>query len=72
MFIWLLTYKWPLHFILFIYFAVLGSELKAYTLNHSSITFFVKGFFETGSCKLFAEVSHHRREYKTHRLGPSC
>jgi hypothetical protein len=36
------------------YFAVLGFELRAYTLSHSTSHFFVKGFFEIGSRKLFA------------------
>jgi hypothetical protein len=41
-------------FYLFTYFVVLGFELRAYTLSHSTSPFFVMGFFEIGSCKLFA------------------
>jgi hypothetical protein len=33
---------------------VLGFELKAYTLNHSTTAFILMGFFEIGSCKLLA------------------
>jgi hypothetical protein len=40
------------YFILF--FAVLGFELRAYTLSHSTSPIFVKVFFKIGSCKLFA------------------
>jgi hypothetical protein len=40
----------------FIYFAVLGLELKAYTLSHSTSPFFVMGFYEMGSHKLFAQA----------------
>jgi hypothetical protein len=36
----------------FFFFAVLGFELMAYTLS----PFFVKGFFEIESCKLFAQA----------------
>jgi hypothetical protein len=36
----------------FLLFAVLGLELKAYTLSHSTSPFFVKGFFEIGSWEL--------------------
>jgi hypothetical protein len=36
------------------FFAELVFELKAYTLSHSTIPIFVKGFFEIGSHKLFA------------------
>jgi hypothetical protein len=35
-------------------FAVLGLELRAYTLSHSTSPFFTVGFFEIGSLKLFA------------------
>jgi hypothetical protein len=31
--------------------AVLGLELRAYTLNHSTKPFSVKGFFEIGSLR---------------------
>jgi hypothetical protein len=43
--------------ILFIYLfiAVLELELRAYTLNHSTSPFFVKGFFKIGSRELFAQ-----------------
>jgi hypothetical protein len=40
----------------FFFFAVLGFELKAYTLSHSTSPFFfflVMSFFEIGSHKLF-------------------
>jgi hypothetical protein len=37
----------------FFFFAVLGFELRAFTLSHST-TLFVLGVFEIGSCKLFA------------------
>jgi hypothetical protein len=33
---------------------VLGFELRVYTLSHSTSLFFVMGFFEIGSCELFA------------------
>jgi hypothetical protein len=46
-----LKVKIDANFILF-YFAVLGLELRVYTLTHSTI--FVKGFFEIASPKLFA------------------
>jgi hypothetical protein len=35
---------------------VLGLELGAYTLGHSSSLFFVKGFFKIGSRELFAQA----------------
>jgi hypothetical protein len=35
-------------------FSVLGLELRAFTLSHSTAQFFVIGFFEIGSHKLFA------------------
>jgi hypothetical protein len=39
-------------------FTVLEFELKAYTLSHStSPHFLVMGFFEVGSCELFAQAS---------------
>jgi hypothetical protein len=37
----------------FFFFVVLGFELRAHTLSHSTSPFFVMGFFEIGSCKLF-------------------
>jgi hypothetical protein len=50
----------PIHFgscYLFVclFLCVLGFELRAYTLSHS--TFFVKGFFKTGSWELFAHLA---------------
>jgi hypothetical protein len=43
-------------FLFFIYFVVLGSELSAYTLSHSTSPFFVMGFFKIGSHELFAQA----------------
>jgi hypothetical protein len=47
----------------FFFFSVLEFELRAYTLSQSTMhpkpvhhPFFVIGFFETGSCELFARV----------------
>jgi hypothetical protein len=40
----------------FFFFAVLGFELRAYTLSHSGIPFFVMGIFEIRSHELFARV----------------
>jgi hypothetical protein len=40
----------------FFCFAVLGFELRTYTLGHSTSPIFVMGFFEIGSCKLFAQA----------------
>jgi hypothetical protein len=37
-----------------LFFKVLGFELRAFTLSHSTSPIFVKGFFEIGSLKLFA------------------
>jgi hypothetical protein len=34
--------------------AIIGIELRAYPLSHSTSPFFVKGFLEIGSLKLFA------------------
>jgi hypothetical protein len=42
--------------IIVIIFAVLGLELRAYTLSHSTSPFFVIGIFEIGSYKLFAQT----------------
>jgi hypothetical protein len=40
------------------FFAVLGFELKAYTLSHSTNIFWVIFFlFEIGTCKLFARLN---------------
>jgi hypothetical protein len=36
------------------FFAVLGLELRAYTLSYSSSPIFVKDVFEIGLCELFA------------------
>jgi hypothetical protein len=38
------------------FFAVLGLELRAYTLSHSTSPFFEMGFFEIRSCELFAQA----------------
>jgi hypothetical protein len=38
----------------FFFFAVLVFELRAYTLSYATSLFFVMGFFEIGSRKLFA------------------
>jgi hypothetical protein len=38
------------------FFAVLGLELRAYTLSHSTSPIFVMGFFEIGSHELFAQA----------------
>jgi hypothetical protein len=39
----------------FFFFVVLRFELRAYTLSQpAALYFFVKGFFEIGSCELFA------------------
>jgi hypothetical protein len=45
-------------FFLFFVFAVLGFELRAYTLRHSTSLFvYVMGFFKVGSCELFAQLA---------------
>jgi hypothetical protein len=36
-------------FFFFFFFAVLGLELRAFTLGHSTIPIFVKGLFEIGN-----------------------
>jgi hypothetical protein len=41
--------------ILFIYFAVLGFELRAYTLSYLQVLF-CDEVFEIGSCRLFAQA----------------
>jgi hypothetical protein len=42
-------------FSFFLFFpAVLGFECRAFTLSHSTSSFFVKSFFEIGSLELFA------------------
>jgi hypothetical protein len=40
----------------FFFFAMLGFELRAYTLSHSTSSIFVIGFFEIGSHELFAQA----------------
>jgi hypothetical protein len=35
---------------------VLGLELRAYTLSHSTNPFFVMGFLRVGTLKLFAQA----------------
>jgi hypothetical protein len=42
------------NFLSFFFFVVRGFELRAHTLSHSANPFFVMGFFEIGSCELFA------------------
>jgi hypothetical protein len=37
----------------FYFFAVLGFELRAYTLSQSTSCFFVKSFYKIGSCQLY-------------------
>jgi hypothetical protein len=37
-------------------FVVLGFELRAFILSHSTSPIFVKGFFEIGSLELFAQA----------------
>jgi hypothetical protein len=39
-----------------VFFPVLGFELRAYTLSHSTSPFFVLDVFKIGSCKLFAQA----------------
>jgi hypothetical protein len=41
--------------LLLLFFVVLGFELRAYTLSHSTSLIFVVGIFEIGSHKLFAQ-----------------
>jgi hypothetical protein len=40
--------------VFFFFFAVLGFELRAYSLSHCTSPFIVMGFFEIGSLELFA------------------
>jgi hypothetical protein len=40
----------------FFFFEVLGFELRAYTLSHSTRPFFVMVFFKIGSHELFARA----------------
>jgi hypothetical protein len=44
-----------------LFFVVLGFELRAYTLNHSTTPFFIMGFFEIGSHELFARTGFEPR-----------
>jgi hypothetical protein len=39
------------------FFALLGLELRAYTLSHSTSPFFVMGFFQIESHELFAQAA---------------
>jgi hypothetical protein len=43
------------------FLVVLGFELRAYTLSHSTSPFFLKGFFEIGSRELFAKAGFEPR-----------
>jgi hypothetical protein len=38
-----------------LFVTVLGLELRAYTLSHSTSPFLVKGFFKLGSPEVFAQ-----------------
>jgi hypothetical protein len=42
---------------IFLFYSVLGLELRPYTLSHSISPFFVIGVFEIGSLELFAKLS---------------
>jgi hypothetical protein len=44
------------NFFFFFLFAVLGLDLWAFTLNHSTSPIFVVGIFEIGSHELFAQA----------------
>jgi hypothetical protein len=46
--------KWR-HTFFFFSLVVLGLELRAFTLSHSTSPIFVMGFFEIGSLELFAQ-----------------
>jgi hypothetical protein len=52
-------FRGPSDFIIYIslslFFVVMGFEFKAYTLSHSTSSFFVMGFFGIGSLELFAQ-----------------
>jgi hypothetical protein len=43
-------------FLLIIFFSVLGLELRAFTLSHSTSPVFVIGFFEIVPGELFAQA----------------
>jgi hypothetical protein len=53
------------HCYIFIYLfsAVLGFELRAFTLSHSTSPVFVKGFLEIGSHNLFARAGFELRSF---------
>jgi hypothetical protein len=51
-----LEYFTLFHLQLFFFFAVLGLELRAFTLSHSTSPIFVKGFSRQGLMKLFAQA----------------
>jgi hypothetical protein len=57
---WSISYQFQatgkVHSTSFFFFVVLGLELRAFTLNHSTSPTFCKGFFEIGSHELFAQV----------------
>jgi hypothetical protein len=44
-----------------IFFALLGLEIRAFNLSHSSSPIFVIGLFEIGSHKLVAQASFERQ-----------
>jgi hypothetical protein len=46
-------------------FVVLGFELRAYTLSHTTShpSFFCEGFFEIGSHELFAQAGFELRSF---------
>jgi hypothetical protein len=44
-----------LGFVLVLFFAVLGFELRACTFSHSTSPFLWWDFFQIGSCELFAQ-----------------
>jgi hypothetical protein len=46
---------------LLFFLAVLGFELRAYTLSHSTSPMFVMGFLKTGSRKIFAQTGFEQR-----------
>jgi hypothetical protein len=41
---------------IFLFLAVLGFEIRAYTVSHSTSHFFVVGFLKIGFHKLFAQA----------------
>jgi hypothetical protein len=45
---------------LFFFFAVLGLEIRAYILSHSTSPFFVMGFFEIGSWNYLPGLASNR------------